>query len=149
MEKAVASAEARVRSEAQAARGEPVAWQRLVEMPDRRGKLWIDVGEPYARRYRSMGFEIRELFASAPNDRAEIERLRAAIRSLTDAFEPLVAACEEDMAGPVCDDCSDDESVAEGVDKDGYPTHASVTFGHIRRARAALASAPAQGGDEQ
>ena len=56
------------------------------------------------------------------------------------ALSDLVEACEEEFVGDVCLDASDDEPVALGVDNSGDPISSTITFGMIRRARAALTS---------
>jgi hypothetical protein len=55
------------------------------------------------------------------------------------ALEELVAACEEEFGVTGnCTDEPDDESVMSGVNADGTPNDSPITFGMIRRARAAL-----------
>ena len=56
----------------------------------------------------------------------------------TSALKELVAACEREFIGDVCQDEPDKEPVAAGTDEDGFPYYSEITFGMIRRARAAL-----------
>lgn len=65
---------------------------------------------------------------------------RASEALLADALGPITAACEEDCAGPGSEEFSDGEAVAYVHGKGG----SALTFGMIRKARAALdSSAPA------
>ena len=66
--------------------------------------------------------KVTKLYTSAP-PAADAEALAA--------FERLVSACEDDMAGPLTESEPDSEPV--GVTSAG---HTSVTFGMIRDARA-------------
>ncbi len=80
----------------------------------------------------------RRVFA-ALLDRAV--KAEARIRVLTEALEEITTACEFDCGGPSTDDFGDNESVGDG---DGPEGEMALTFGMIRRARAALA--PSVGG---
>lgn len=62
---------------------------------------------------------------------AEIKRLRAALSELT-------SACEVEFTGENTDDDDDDEPVGGGLKEDSSPDPMIITFGMIRRARAAL-----------
>lgn len=53
-------------------------------------------------------------------------------------FAELVAACEEEFVGDVCDDEPDDEPVASSYDITGQSVPSFLTFGMIRRAKNAL-----------
>lgn len=64
----------------------------------------------------------------------EAERMRQEL-------EPLVAACEEEFTGPNVADEPDDSAVGASDDGD-----MKITFGMIRRARAAISPAPAKAG---
>lgn len=55
-----------------------------------------------------------------------------------EAFRELIEACERDFCSMATEDESDDTPVASGFGDD----HSAVTFGMIRRARAALAASP-------
>jgi len=71
--------------------------------------------------------EVRRLRADLAAKEAECERMRTAL-------EPLVAVCEAEFAtSPLIADEPDESSVYAGVE-DGV----GLTFGHIRRGRAAL-----------
>lgn len=63
-------------------------------------------------------------------------RLIAAAPDLYEALKSLTEACEGDFFGSETNDCADDEAVGGGTDGD-----MCLTFGAIRRARAALAKA--------
>ena len=69
-------------------------------------------------------------------------RLMAAAPDLLDALKAITKACEDDCCGVNTDDCDDDESVGGGAEAD-----MALTFGMIRRAKAAIAKA--EGRDER
>ena len=69
--------------------------------------------------------------------RSERDALKAENARLTKALEELTSACERDNAGPTTNDFPDEDAVGGGTDGD-----MALTFGMIRRARAALSAAP-------
>lgn len=75
-----------------------------------------------------------------------IAELKAENKRLRAALEPLVAACEADCCNDATekDDmrCDDDEAVAATQEKHGPIKESALTFGMIRRGRAALATNP-------
>jgi len=72
-------AEARARSEAEAARGEPVAW---INPEHLNGVGTVECHVDAIGGYQPQNAEsLTPLYTSAPNDRAEIERLRALIEA--------------------------------------------------------------------
>lgn len=64
-------------------------------------------------------------------DGGSYDMLRAALSELT-------GACEVEFTSDQTDDEPDDEPVGGGQDEAGQPTWMGITFGMIRRARAAL-----------
>lgn len=84
------------------------------------------------------GWEHPDVAAERTAKEAAEARLAKAMEAL-EAVRPLVDACYEEMHGPACDDEPDDEPVATGLNGDGSSYKSPVTFGHIRRARAAMA----------
>lgn len=61
----------------------------------------------------------------------------ARLAQANEALKELVTACETEFCGPITDDEPDDEAVMAGQDD-----KSSITFGMIRRARAALSPTP-------
>jgi len=62
-----------------------------------------------------------------------LEQASDTLTRLTAALEDITAACEADCGGPTTDEFADDASVGGGADSE-----MALTFGMIRRARAAL-----------
>lgn len=63
---------------------------------------------------------------------------RAAVAELIEASESLTAQCEEEFCSPLTEQPSEYMD-GEGDGDSVYVEGGSITFGHIRRARAALA----------
>lgn len=70
----------------------------------------------------------------------EVTRIRAAAPALLVSLKELLDACERDCGVPSADD-ADDEPVGGGLNEDGTLNPMALTFGHLRRAAAAVAKA--------
>lgn len=94
-----------------------------------------------AKQFGTVGLRwitaIRDLTAKVEDPDAWLKNQNVMLRSenakLRDALEALTAACEKDLGGPRTAAFDDNESVSFGPHGDS-----AMTFGHIRRARAAL-----------
>lgn len=86
------------------------------------------------------GFIVGDTWVSGHRRDAElIVRCVNVHAELLEALKAITDACEADCGGEITDDCGDDESVGAGPDYD-----MALTFGMIRRAKAAIAKAEAQ-----
>jgi hypothetical protein len=74
-------------------------------------------------------------------DNEKVERAASLIAAAPDLYETLNALMEIETCDKDMDEFGDDESVGAYQDDDGNILDLPLTFGHIRRARAALAKA--------
>jgi hypothetical protein len=79
----------------------------------------------------------RTLSTAKSDSAPEIAALRAENERLREALVDLVNAADDDFGVPGDHD-EDDEPVGGGLKADGSPDPMAITFGHMRRARAAL-----------
>lgn len=113
------------------------ASRRAGRVADRRYEAYSEVDQftssPVIRDiWISAGAPVRSLYASP----VAAEPVNA---ELLAALKELAATCEEEFIGDVCLDEPDDEPVSKGTEGDD----SRITFGMIRRARAAIAKAEA------
>lgn len=102
---------------------------------ERDGKWYCGTHDPVAKAARDKARE--EKWKKKWAEEAKERRLLEAAHALLAALEELTAAVETDSGGPGTDIFEDSASI--GMYGDG--TALALTFGHIRKARAAIAKA--------